>query len=157
MGRTITNVKRRHYRVLHRDPASFSVPTTQADFQNFLGTFTELGYCEGNSIESSIETQEKISLDDGTKLPVGIKGTLKGTLLQSEVEDYTAVETIEGKKQDVLLYSEDTGMCIFYPEAILEFQEAVKSGDIEKIPFIYEAENLGSKSDFRTRFKEPTS
>ncbi|WP_456408931.1 hypothetical protein [Caldithrix abyssi] len=157
MGRTLTNIKRRHYRVLHRDPAAFSVPATAADFDTFLATFTELGYCEGGSIESAIETQGKIGLDDGTRLPVGIKGTLKGTLLQSEVADYTAVETIEGVKQDILLYSEDTGMCIFYPNAILEFQESVKSGDIEKIPFTYEAENLGSKSEFRTRFQQPTA
>lgn len=155
MARTISNIKKRHYRVLHRDPASFEVPTDQSSFDTFLGTFTELGYADGKSIESTIETAEKIDLDDGTKLPVGIKGTLKGTLLQSEVEDYTAVEAIENKKQDVLLYSEDTGMCIFYPNAILEFQEAVKSGDVEKIPFVYEAENLSSKSDFRTRFKRP--
>jgi len=155
MARTTANIKRRHYRVLHRTPEAFSQPADAAAFTTFLATFTELGYADGASIESSIETAEKIDLDDGSKLPVGIKGNLKGTLLQSEVDDYTAVEAIENIKQDVLLYSEATGMCIFYPNAILEFQEAVKSGDVEKIPFVYEAENLSAKSDFRTRFAEP--
>lgn len=157
MARTLSNIKKRHYRILHRTPESFSIPADAAAFSTFLATFTELGYCEDKTLESNIKPAEKISLDDGSKLAQGFNGDLKGTLLQSAVADYTAVETIEDTAQDILLYAEDTGTCIFYPEAKLSFEESVKSGEVEKIPFSCEKENFASKSDFRTRFDEPTS
>ncbi len=157
MARTQANIKKRHYRVLHRSPASFSVPASAAEFATFLGTFTELGYCRDKTIKVTINKGDQETLDDGTKLLQGYNCKTEGILLQSEPGDYTAYETIENVKQDILLYAQSTKQCIFFPNALLAFEEAVTSGETESVPFSFEAENVGSKSDFRTRFAESTA
>ena len=138
MARTLANILKRHYRVLFRTPATFSQPADAATF-------------------STIEPSEQEALDTGKKKFMGWNGHLEGILLQSEVADYTAVEAIENTEQDILFYSEVTGMCIFFPNAILVFKEAISSGETETIPFEYDAEDLSTKSAFRTRFAEPTT
>lgn len=155
MARTLDNIKKRHYRMLHRTPDTFSIPADAAAFATFLATFTELGYCRDKTLKSTIEPGEKEALDTGKKLTQGLNGKLEGILLQSEVADYTAVEVIEDIEQDTLFYSEISRMCIFFPNAILTFKEAVSSGETENIPFEYEAEDLANKATFRTRFDEP--
>ena len=155
MARTLANIQKRHYRVLHRAAAAYTEPADAAAFATFLATFTELGYCRDKTIKSTIESSEQEVLDTGKKKHMGWNGHLEGVLLQSEDGDYTAYETIENVEQDIFLYSEVTGMCIFYPEAILVFKEAISSGDVETIPFEYDAEDLATKATFRSRFEEP--
>ena len=156
MARTTVNIKKRHYRVLNRTPASFTQPTTAAEFSTFLATFSELGYARDKTIELAITKGDQEVLDDAKKLLQGFNCKLAGVLLQSEPGDYTAYESIENIKQDILLYAQNEKMCIFVPNALLLFEEAVKSGETETVPFVYEADNVAAKSDFRTRFAEPT-
>jgi len=155
MARTLANIQKRHYRVLHRTPEAYSEPADAAAFATFLATFTELGYCRDKTIKATLESSEQEPLDDGKKKHMGWNGHLEGILIQSEVGDYTAYETIENIEQDILFYSEVTGMCIFFPEAILVFNESISSGDVETIPFAYDAEDLATKAAFRSRFEEP--
>jgi hypothetical protein len=155
MARTLDNIKKRHYRMLHRTPEAYVEPADAAAFATFLATFTELGYCRDKTLKSTIEPGEKEALDTGKKLTQGLNGKLEGVLLQTDVADYTAVELIEDIEQDILFYSEISGMCIFFPYAILTFKEAVSSGETENIPFEYEAEDLANKAAFRARFQEP--
>jgi len=154
MSREVGNIKKHHYRVMHRVPASFTVPPSAAEFTTFLATFTELGYCRDKTIQSNVDDAEAEVLDDGKEKKMGFNGHLEGLLLQAEIADYTAYETIEGVKQDVLYYSETTLKCIFYPEALLYFSEAVTSGETETVPYVYNALNLPTKAAFRTRFDE---
>src|SRR3972149_7181934 len=156
MARTLANILKRHYRVLHRAPAAYTRPSSAALFTTFLATLTELGYCRDKTIKLTIESTEQEVLDDGKKKHMGFNGHLEGILLQSEAADYTAFEAIENIAQDIFIYSEVTGMCIFLPEAILAFSEAVSSGEVETVPFVYDAENLATKAAFRDRFEEPT-
>jgi len=156
MARTSANVKKAYYRVLHRAPAAFSQPADAAAFATFLGTFTELGFCEGKTVKITFEEGEKFELDDGTQKRIDYLGKVEFTLAQSEVADYTAAEAIENVDQDIFLYSEGTGRCIFIPNALLFFGEAVTGGEVEKMPAIYE-KTVSNKADFRTRFSEPTS
>jgi hypothetical protein len=142
---------------MHRTPTAYTQPTTAAEFTTFLATFTELGYCRDKTLKMPIEPAEQEVLDDGKKKHMGFNGHLEGVLLQSAVADYTAYEAIENIEQDIFIYSEVSEMCIFLPNAILVFKEAVSSGDTETIPFEYDAENLATKAAFRDRFAEPTS
>lgn len=157
MARTLTSIKKRHYRILHRTPEAYTQPADAAAFATFFGTFTELGYARDKTIKLTLEPSEQEALDTGKKKHMGWNGHFEGTLLQSEIADYTAVEAIENIEQDIFVYSEVTGMCIFLPNAILVFNEAVSSGDTEVIPFVYDAEDLATKAAFRDRFQEPTS
>lgn len=154
MARTLANIGKRHYRVLHRAPATFDQPADLSEWTTFLATFTELGYCRDKTIKQTIEPEEKEALDDGTKLLLSYKGTLEGLLLQSKPADYTAYEAIENTEQDVILVSSD--VCIFLGEAVLDFGEAVVSGEVETVPFKFEKEGMANKSSFRTRFLIPT-
>lgn len=159
MSRTLANIKKAHYRVLHRDPASFGSGNydTAANFATFLATFTELGYCRDKTIKAPITGGDEEILDDGTKLRQGYNLNMEGILLQSEPGDYTAYETIEGTAQDILLYSETRGRCVFYPNLVLYFDEQVNSGETESVPFTASVENAATKAAIRTRFAEPTS
>ena len=154
MSRTLANIKKHHYRVLHRTPAALTIPSSASAFTTFLSTFTELGYCRDKTTQSNVEHAEAEVLDDGKEKKMGFNGHLEGILLQAEVADYTAYEAIEGVAQDVLLYSETTLKCIFYPSALLYFSEAVTSGETESVPFVYDAQNQATKAAFRTRFDE---
>lgn len=156
MSRNSANVLKRHYRVMHRSPAAFSVPADAAAFATFLATFTELGYARDKTIKLTIEPSEVETLDDGTNKQMGWNGHLEGTLLQSTAADYTAYEAIENVDQDILLYSEVTLMCIFLPNALLVFLESISSGDVEAVPFTYDKTDMATKATFRTRFAEPT-
>ena len=82
---------------------------------------------------------------------------MEGILLQSEEGDYTAYEAIENIEQDILLYSEVTGMCNWLGNAILVFKESLSSGETEVVPFEYNANDLATKGAFRTKFEEPTT
>lgn len=155
MARTTTNVQRSHYRLMHRTPESYTEPSDAATFATFLGTFTELGYCRDKTLQLGIETAEAEELDDGKELQLGVNGHLEGVLLQTEVADYTAYEAIENIAQDILLYAEVTGKCIFLPNALVFFKESVVSGEVEAVPFEYNAKNLATKAAFRSRFEEP--
>jgi hypothetical protein len=155
MGRTSANVLKRHYRVMHRTPAAYVEPADAAAFATFLATFTELGYCRDKTIKLTLEPSEVETFDDGTNKQMGWNGHLEGTLLQSEDADYTAYEAIENIDQDIFLYSEVTGMCIFLGNALLVFLEAISSGDVESVPFTYDKTDMATKATFRSRFEEP--
>ena len=157
MARTLANILKRHYRVMHRAPASYTRPSDAATFATFLGTLTELGYCRDKTIKLTMEPTEQEPLDDGKKKHMGWNGHIEGILLQSAAEDFTAYEAIENIEQDIFIYSEVSEMCIFLPNAILIFKESVSSGDTETVPFEYDAENLATKAAFRDRFAEPTT
>lgn len=157
MARTTANIKKAHYRVMHRAPAAYTQPTSAAEFTTFLGTFTELGYCRDKETKVTFETAEQEVLDDGKNLFQGWNATLEGILLQTEASDYSAYEAIENVLQDIFLYDEVTGRCIFFPNALMVFAEAVVSGEIETVPFRYEATDLPTKAAFRDRFLEPTT
>jgi len=157
MGRDLTKIAKKHYRVMHRTPAVFS----SADYADltahtaFLATFTEMGYCRDKSIKVNIEPGEKEPVDTGKKKTIEYNGKAEWLLNQSSVADYTSYEAIEGIDQDILLLSENGLVGIFLPAAILTFKEAVTSGEIETIPCEYEAEGLAAKADFRTRYVVP--
>lgn len=155
MARTLENIKKRRYKVMNRTPAAFSVPADLTEHNTLLATFSELGYCRDKTIKSDIVKGDEETLDDGKKKTLGRNGVLEGVLLQSGSADYTNYEGIEDIEQDILLVSEE--IAIFFPNAILTFDEGISSGDTEAIPFKYEAENLASKAEFRTRFAVPTS
>ena len=156
MARTLANIEKRHYRVLHRTPAAYTQPASAAAFTTFLATFTEIGYCRDKTIKLTLESAEQEVLDDGKKKHMGWNGHIEGVLLQTLEADYDAYEAIENIEQDIFIYSEVTGQCIFLPEAILVFNEAVTSGEVETVPFSYDAEDLATKAAFRDRFEEPT-
>ncbi len=155
MARTLGNIKKHHYRILHRTPASFAIPETEGQFTTFMNTFTELGYCRDKTLQSTLDPSDVEVLDDGTDLIMDYKGHLEGILLQAEIVDYTAYEAIDGVPQDILLYSETTEKCIIYLIAKLYFQEAVISGETETVPFTYDKKNIVVKTAFRIRFDEP--
>lgn len=159
MSRTLANIQKRHYRILHRTPAAFDSPVdptgTAANFATWLASFTELGYCRDKTLKMTIEPSEPEVLDTGKELQMGFNGHLEGILLQSEEADYTAVEAIENVEQDILLYSEVTGMCNWLGDALLIFKESLSSGDTEVVPFEYNANDLSTKAAFRTKFEEP--
>jgi hypothetical protein len=161
MARTLANIQKRHYRVMHRAPAAFDSPvdptTSAANFATWLASFTELGYCRDKTIKMTIESSEPEVLDTGKEKQMGYNGHLEGILLQSETGDYTAYETIENVEQDILLYSEVTGMCNWLGAAILIFKESLSSGEVEVVPFEYNANDLATKEAFRTKFEEPTT
>ena len=154
-ARTLANIKRRHYRVMHRTPAAYTRPTTAGNFATFLATFTEMGYCRDKTIKIELTSAEKETLDTGAELGMGFNGHLEFLLLQTEAADFTAYEAFEGIAQDLFFYSEVSDMCIFIPNAILIFKESVVSGEIESIPVEWNATNLATKAAFRDRFAEP--
>ena len=153
--RTLANIKRRHYRVLHRTPAAYVRPTTAGLFTTFLATFTEMGYCRDKTIKVELTPAEKENLDTGAELNMGFNGHLEFLLLQSMAADYTDYETIEGVAQDLLFFSEVGDMVIFVPNAILSFKESTVSGEIQSMQAEWNATNLGTKLAFRDRFAEP--
>jgi len=157
MARTLANIVKNNYRILHRATATFDQPTSAAEWTTFLATFTELGYCRDKTIKATVGRGDQETLDDGTKKVMGYNGKLEGILLQSKAADYTAYETIEGDDLDVILVDETNLVCNFFPHAILFFEESVAGGETETVPFVYERENMASKSTFRIRFAIPTT
>lgn len=157
MARSLANIKKPHYRVLYRDPAAFTIPGDLAAWSTFLGTFTELGYCEDKSIILKGDKGDQITVDDGNELIQGFNFTLDAKLLQTEAADFTAIETIHGTSQDILLFAEDVNRAIFIPTAIPYFLEDATSGETESVPMSVERKNLSSQANFRTRFAVPTS
>jgi len=153
--RTLANIKRRHYRVLHRTPAAYTRPTTAALFATFLATFTEMGYCRDKTIKVELGPAEKENLDTGAELNMGFNGHLEFLLLQSLAADYTDYEALEGIAQDLFFYSEVSEMCIFVPNAILTFKESTISGEVQSMQAEWNANNLATKLAFRDRFAEP--
>jgi hypothetical protein len=158
MARTAANIKKTHYRVMHRAPATGDVPPADlAAWTALKATFTELGFCRDKTIKVEFSEGDEEVLDDGSKLKLGFNGLLEFILLQSEKADYDAYEAIENIAQDILIVDEVTNRAIYIPNALLFFGESVVSGDVEAVPAKYEAENLSSKSSFRVRFAIPTS
>ena len=158
MARTAANIKKPHYRVLHRTPDTGDVPPADlAAWTTLLATFTELGYCRDKTIKLEFSEGDEEILDDGTKKKLGYNALLEFTLLQSEASDYTAYEAIENLAQDILIADTTNNRAIYIPNALLFFGESVVSGEVEAVPAKYEADNLSAKSDFRTRFAIPTS
>lgn len=157
MARSLSNIKKPHYRVLYRDPAAFTVPADLTAWGTFLGTFTELGYCEDKTIKLKGDKGDQITVDDGTKLTQGFNFSLEAKLLQTEAADFTAIGAIHGTSQDILLYAADANRAIFIPTAVPYFLEDTTSGETEAVPMTIERENLASQDDFRTRFAVPTS
>jgi len=158
MARTAANIKKPHYRVMHRTPDTGDVPPADnAAWITLLATFTEIGYCRDKTIKLEFTEGDEEILDDGTKLKLGYNAVLEFTLLQSMEADYTAYEAIENIAQDILIVDETLSRAIYLPNALLFFGESVLSGDIEAVPAKYEAENLSAKSDFRTRFAIPAA
>ena len=153
--RNSSNVKKRFYKVMHRTPAAFSVPGDASAFSTLLTSFSEIGFCEDKTIKITFEEGEKFILDDGSQKRVDFNGKVEFTLGQSLTADYTAYEAIENIAQDLFIYDATSGMCIFIPNALLFFGESVTSGEVERIPAIYE-KTVAAKVDFRTRFDEPT-
>lgn len=159
MARTTANVKKRHYRILHRSPAAFGPSNydTLANWNTFLATFTELGFCEDKTINPRFEEGESIVLDDGTLKRIDYNGICEFTLVQTEVADYTVYETIENVDQDFLIVSETGGVFLFFPSMPAWFGENVISGDVEKVPAKFEKQGITDKTEFRTRGAIPTS
>ena len=158
--RDISRIKRRMYRVLYREAQAFNSPVdprySEANFSEWLATFTELGICEDKNISSRIEPAAKINLDSGKVKAVSFKGIFEGKLLQSEIADLEMIRYIEGRETDFLLYSEKSNLCIFYPKALMDFKEEAKSGEVERVDFSYENSEVNSKDDFRIRFNSAT-
>ena len=156
-ARTLANIKRRHYRMLHRAPAAYTRPTSAALFTTFLATFTEMGFCRDKTLKVGVVPAEKVELDDGGELNLGFNGHLEGSLLQTQATDFTDYEGLEGVSQDYLFYSEVSEMVIFVPTAKLTFKENMTSGEVETLDFEWNATNLATKAAFRDRFAEPTT
>ena len=159
MARTAANIKKSHYRVMHRAPAAFTSPadpeTDASTFATWLASWTELGICRDKTTKLEFTEGDEEILDDGTKLKLGYNALLEFILLQSLEADYTAYEAIENIAQDIFLYDEVGQKCLFIPNTLLFFAESVVSGDVEAIPAKYEADNKSTKASFRTRFTEP--
>lgn len=155
--RDTTKIKKRRYRILQRTAASFTKPTSAAEYTTLLGTFTEMGYARNKSIKMTIEKGDEEVLDDGTKLLQGYNGKLEGEILQSDEAMYTELTGIENTNIDLLITDEVTNKAVFFPTVRLFFLESITSGETEIIPFVYEKENFSVKSDFRTHFDIPTS
>ncbi|WP_456408930.1 BNR-4 repeat-containing protein [Caldithrix abyssi] len=155
--RDLSRIKRRLYRVLFRDPQKFSEPTDpRIEFDTWLATFSELGYCEAGGISSKIEPVGNVLLDNGKNKSYGFKGTLSGTIIQTEISDFETFAAIENVEIDFLLYDEKSGFAIFFPKALVDFKEEAKGGEIEKVAFEYQGENLAAKESFRIRFNAQT-
>lgn len=152
MIRNLSGIKRRIYRVLNRDPQSFSIPQNDNDWNEFINSFSELGYCDGKSIVSEIKKKGDVTLDNGKVKTTSYEGVLKFSLLQTSDTDLERYNDIEMKEQDLLLFSENFGTCIFYPKALLNFDEKIQNGQVEKIEASYAADELSSKDEFRIRF-----
>ena len=159
MARTSANIKKRHYRVLHRNPAAFGSGNydTLANWTTFLATFTELGFCRDKTINPRFEEADREVLDEGTIKRMDYNGIVEFVLLQTQVADYTAYEAIENVAQDILLVDETNLVFIFFPNALCWFGENVVSGETESVPAKFEKEGITSKSDFRTRGAIPTT
>ncbi len=143
--------------MLYRDPQKFSEPTDpRIDFNTWFATFSELGYCEAGGISSKIEPVGNVLLDTGKNKSYGFKGTLSGTIIQTEISDFETFAAIENREIDFLLYDEKSGGAVFFPKALVNFKEEAKGGDIEKVAFEYQGENLASKEKFRVRFNAQT-
>ena len=100
-----TDIKRRAYRVLTRDPQADggSVPV---DWSTFFATFTEMGHTERDTLELPVEVGDTVILDDGARVVLGynLDGSFK--LLQTGDSEITEFEALNGKKQDVMFYAE---------------------------------------------------
>jgi len=155
--RTLANIKRRHFKMMHRTPAAYTRPASAALFATFLATFTEMGYCRDKTLKVILTPAEKEFLDNGAQLNLGFNGRIEGVLLQTQAADFTDYETLENLSQDYLFYSEVSDITIFVPTALLSFKEEMVSGEVEGIAFEWEAQNLATKSAFRDRFAEPQS
>lgn len=153
--RTLANIKRRHYKMLHRTAAAYTRPTTAALFATFLATFTEMGYCRDKTLKVVLTPAEKEFLDNGAELNLGFNGHIEGVLLQTQAADFTEYESLENVSQDYLFYSEVSDITIFVPTALLSFKEEMVSGEVEGIAFEWNAQNLATKLAFRDRFAEP--
>lgn len=161
MARTLANIEKRHYRVMHRTAAAFTSPadpeSSAANFATWLAAFTEIGYCRDKTIKTTIEAADKEPLDDGNEKHMGFNGHLEFLLNQSEPADYTAYEAIENVSQDVLFYSEVTGVCIWFGAVLLGFNEDITSGEVETVLGVADKKDAATKAAFRTRFAEPTT
>lgn len=154
--RTVANIKRTFYQVMHRAPATFTVPGTGTDWTTLLGTMTDLGIARDRTIKIEITKGDTEPLDTGKEKIIGYSGLFECVLLQSEPADYTSYETIENVEQDLLIYSTANSKAIFVPNAILSFDESVISGETEAVTARYESANVLSKAAFRTRFAIPS-
>ena len=156
MERSLSRIKSRVYRVLWRPARLFHDPVdprnSQTDFTEWFNTFDEIGYTQGSSIKSATEAGDKVKLDTGKQKAVGFKGRLELMLLQSGGEDYDFMRYMEGIESDILLYSQNSGVCLFYPAAIVSFKENTESGQVDGALLDYEAEELASRDNFRMRF-----
>lgn len=155
--RDLANIDKRHYKLMHRVPAAYTQPTDAAGFATFLATFSELGYCRDKTLKLTFEPSEEEVIDTGKKKFMGWNARLEGVLLDTEPANYTYIEAIENVEQDLFLYSEISEVCIFFANGILVFAENLTSGEVENIPFYYEAQDLATKAAFRDRFAEPTT
>lgn len=155
--RVKTSIKKRRYRLLFRTAATFTQPTTAAEWTTFLATFTELGYARDKSIKFECKRADSEVVDEGDKVYLDYNGKVEAIGLQSAITDYTALEAIEGVDQDLLFVDDVTNRAIFVGEIAPYFDEEATGGETETINLLAEKEGLASKSAFRTRFDIPTS
>ena len=154
--RTLASIKRRHYRVMYRAAAAYTRPATTGDFTTFLATLTEMGYARGGSIKYTEEPADVENLDTGQEKNMGFNGHLEAEIIQTEPADYTELEGIEGAEEDLFLYSEVSGQCIFLPEWIPYFKTQVTGGETEVIVLTANKTNQSAKTALKDLFAEPT-
>lgn len=158
-ARTLANIKKHHYRVLHRTPAALTSPadpeSSAADFATWLASFTELGYARDKTIKAPIVQGDIETLDDTNKKTMGYNLNLEATLLQSDPSDDDEYDALEGTSADLFFYSESTGKCRFYPAVILNFEEQAAGGETEATVLKCIKENASNKAAIRTIFDEP--
>ena len=152
-----TGILKRYFKVYIRNAASYTRPTSAAEWTTLLGTFTQLGVMERKSVKLDVVAGDKIELNDGTTKVLDYKGTFEAkdvNVTPANVDDYN--ENYDNKDVDVLLYDETNGEARVVLNTTLEVEEHDISGDVCYLDLKTEKVVL-SKSVFRDRFTVPTS
>lgn len=157
MARATANIKRRHWKLMFRSPASFTTPADLTAYNTLLGTMTEFGICESKTIKLEFTDGDTIEMDTGKDKLLSSNGLLEARGIQSAIADYTALLAIDNVAQDYLLVDHAGEQAIFVGAADARINESVVGGEIEGLTLRYEAKNVVDKDDFRTRFAIPTS
>lgn len=155
--RATTNIVKRNYKAMYRDPDTVAAPADAAAWSTLLATFTDFGYFRKSSLEVAITKGDIEELDDGSELTLGYNLDLKFDVLQTGASEITELDGIDGEAQDVMLVDLTANRAVVYANVIVNIGETLGGTGADAFNVEITKKNASSKGAIRTMFDIPTS
>jgi len=157
--RATTGIKRRGYQVLTRDviAGAGDVPADLTAWTTFLGTFTDLGFHQLDTLDLPISIQETVVLDDSQDLTISWELEGEFLLVQTEAAAIAEYDALNNKSQDVLFHAPlaSPERALVLPNIVLGLLPRIGGDQIDAYNATVVKRNAGDPSDIFSHYDVP--